>query len=326
MGLTRSHFQGQPFHLVDLSPWPFAQVCSLLILTGSAVAYFQGVIDSLVSLEIGFITVVSIMFLWFRDVSSEGTKYKDPIQLSYQADKNMKLSHKNQFKALSKEEINEALTNYKRNNPHAKLYNSKKDLGYYLAGFLEGDGSISLPSLGVTTLGRVLNPRIVFTSHINNFGLLVFIQSLLGGVGRFQSNGNVIRYIIGDIVGIFLFIDLVHNKLRTPKNIRFNDLIDFMNYKYSTNIPISKIDTSPFNNNSWFTGFTEADGNFDIKYMDSKPKSDTRKRCVSENVSLRYRLTQRVNDKSTSSTTEEFMMSLASFLGCDLKTYYKNKT
>ena len=39
-------------------------------------------------------------------------------------------------------------------------------------------------------------------------------------------------------------------------------------------------------NNSWFTGFTEADGHFGIKYVESKSKSDTRKRSVSENIIL----------------------------------------
>lgn len=73
MTLTRKEFQGHPFHLVDLSPWPLFQVVSLLILGGSAVAYFQGITNSLLSLILGFITWLSVMGLWFRDVSSEGT-------------------------------------------------------------------------------------------------------------------------------------------------------------------------------------------------------------------------------------------------------------
>jgi hypothetical protein len=43
----------------------------------------------------------------------------------------------------------------------------------YIYNKKEGDGSISLPAIGNTTLNRVLNPRIVFTSHINNIGLLL---------------------------------------------------------------------------------------------------------------------------------------------------------
>jgi hypothetical protein len=194
-----------------------------------------------------------------------------------------------------------------------------------LAGLLEGGDHISLPVLSTTTLNRVLNPRIVFTSHISNLGLYAFIQSNLGNIGRFQMIGNnTIRYIIGDKNGIILFINLIHGKLRTPKNKIFNDLINFINIKYSTNISESLLDSSHFSNNSWFTGFTEADGHFGIKYVESKAKSDTCKRSVSENVSLKFRLDQRSYDKSTSSPMKPFMEKLALFLSCNLKSYTNN--
>ena len=129
---------------------------------------------------------------------------------------------------------------------------------------------------GTTTLNRVYNPRIVFTSHINNFSLYAFIQSELNNVGHFQTTGkNAIRYIIGDKDGIILFINLIHNKLRTPKNKRFNDLIKIFNAKYFLNIPESLLDNSNFSDNSWFTGFTEADGHFGIRYVETKSKLKT---------------------------------------------------
>jgi hypothetical protein len=152
-------------------------------------------------------------------------------------------------KAIPTENVEKALNIYKTNN-YSSLF-IKNDLGYYLEGLLEGDGHISIPALGITTLNRVLNPRIVFTSHINNLGLYAFIQSELGNIGRFQITGkNVIRYIIGDKNGIILFINLIHGKLRTPKNKRFNDLIKIFNTKYSLDISESLLDTSDFINNS----------------------------------------------------------------------------
>jgi len=88
-----------------------------------------------------------------------------------------------------------------------------------LAGLLEGDDCISIPALSKNTiLNRILNPRIIFTSHINNWGLLAFIQSELGDIGRFQISGtNTLFYIIGNIKGIQIFLNLVHGKLRTQK-------------------------------------------------------------------------------------------------------------
>lgn len=73
----RHKVQAQPFHLVTSSPWPLLTSFSLLILTSSAVMYFNGYASifgsSTALLSIGFITTVSCMILWFRDVVIEGT-------------------------------------------------------------------------------------------------------------------------------------------------------------------------------------------------------------------------------------------------------------
>jgi len=266
-------------------------------------------------LTIAFISVVSSMSFWWRDVISEGKVWLKSTTLS--------IYILNIAKGIPIEDIEKALNIYKANNNSRLLLNN--NFGYYLAGLLEGDGYISIPALGHTTLNRVLNPRIVFTSHINNLGMYAFIQSELGNVGRLQMSGkNILRYIIGDKIGIMLFIKLIHGKLRTPKNKRFNDLIKIFNAKYSLGISESLLDNSSFTNNSWFTGFTEAEGHFGIKYVESKAKSDTRKRSVSENISLKFRLDQRSYDKPTSSSMKPFMQSLALFLSCNLKSYTNN--
>jgi hypothetical protein len=52
--------------------------------------------------------------------------------------------------------------------------------------------------------------------------MYAFIQSELGNIGRFQYSGDkAIRYIIGDIKGITLFINFIHGKLRTPASLVF---------------------------------------------------------------------------------------------------------
>ena len=189
---------------------------------------------------------------------------------------------------------------------------------------MEGDGHISIPALGNTTLNRILNPRIVFTSHKNNLHLYAYIQDKLGGIGRFQLvNNNTIRYIIGDIKGITLIINKISNKLRTPKNITFNKLIDFMNTKYNLSFNPSSLDKSNLLDSSWLSGFVEADGCFYIKIVESKPKSETRKRSVSENISLKFRLDQRLYDKPTSSTMLSIMEEISK---CLLSNLDKHKT
>lgn len=71
--ITRSLFQPHPFHLVSPSPWPFNTSFSLLVLTVSAVLTFQGFTKAVDVINMGLLTVVSSMSLWFRDVISEGT-------------------------------------------------------------------------------------------------------------------------------------------------------------------------------------------------------------------------------------------------------------
>lgn len=73
------------------------------------------------------------------------------------------------------------------------------------------------------------------------------------------------RYINADIEGIKYFINIVHSKLITPKNKSLMELIYFRNKKYSLNIIESNLDCSYIGSNSWFTGFTEADGHFGVK-------------------------------------------------------------
>ena len=316
LNLNRSNFQAHPFHLVSPSPWPLYTSISLLSLTTSAALSFHGFAFAEYNLMMSLLSVILAMAFWWRDVIAEGTlNLKNRILFNY----NLNIA-----RAIPIENLNKSLNDYKVNN-NIEVFKNNNNLGYYLAGLLEGDGHISLPSLGVTTLNRVLNPRIVFTSHANNLAMYAFIQSELGNIGRFQTSGdNAIRYIIGDIKGIMILVNLMHGKLRTPKNIRFNDLIKFMNTKYSLDTPESLLDNSNLLNNSWFTGFTESDGHFGIKYLERRAKSDTRKRSASESVTLKFVLNQRLFDKPSSLSMKPFMESLALFLSCNLTSYTNN--
>ena len=179
----------------------------------------------------------------------------------------------------------------------------------------------------------------MFTTHENNLELFVYIQTMLKEKGRVQKSGsNTIRFIIGNIEGIKLFIFTIHNKLRTPnKNESLNNLIDFINKKYNLAIPFSVLDESDFSKNSWFTGFTEVDGHFGVKIVEAKSKSDTRKRSVSNSISLKFRLDQQYIEKlnresgapgipsGAGESNLNIMEKLANFLDCKL-SIYNNKT
>ena len=311
---AKRNFQHHPFHLVSPSPWPLFTSISLFILTGSTVCFMHGFQSFEYLVPVAVINVAYVMGLWFRDIISEGKR-----SLNYILEKMyVKIAS-----AISKEIIEKVKLNISK----SLLKDKNNQFGYYLAGLFEGDGHISLPFLGNTTLNRVLNPRIVFTSHENNLELFVYIQTMLKEKGRFQKSGsNTIRFIIGDIEGIKLFIDTINNKLRTPnKNESLNNLIDFINKKYNLAIPFSVLDESDFSENSWFTGFTEADGHFGVKIVEAKPKSDTRKRSVSNSISLKFRLDQQYIEKLNRESNLNIMEKLANFLDCKL-SIYNNKT
>ena len=302
--INRNQFQSFPYHLVEPSPWPILVSFSLLSLTLGAVMYMQGFTHGGQLISLGFTLTVFGMILWFRDIITEGTKHSNNLILN--------LSILFTSKVITKEMIKTLLQKYiMKEQPNL---GTNEDLGHYLSGLLEGDGSIYLPSIGKTSLKRVLNPRIIFPSHINNLEMYLIIYNQLGNIGRFQVIGNVLRYIIGDVKGINFMINLIHGKLRTPKNIRLNQLIDFLNNKYGTDIKQSPLDKSDLYSNSWFTGFIEADGHFGIKISKRKIIQDLK----INNVCLVFRLDQRAYDFSTKFSMKSIMKILADQLNCSL--------
>lgn len=305
--IPKKNFQHHPFHLVSPSPWPLYTAISLFLLTTTTVLFIHGFEFFQFFAIVSVFNVMYTMGLWFRDIISEGiNKIKEIISNIY-----IKFASAINIKIIDqiKNDIN-------------KNQISNDQFKYYLAGLFEGNGHLSLPFLGQTTFNRVLNPRIVFTSHINNINLYVYIHYMLNGKGRFQKvNGDTIRFIIGDVEGIKLFIHIIYGKLRTPKNENFNKLINFINKKYNLSIPFSPLDISGLSDNSWLTGFTEADGQFGVKIVEAKPKSDTRIRSISNSISIKFKLDQRYNEKISSMSMLNIMEILAKFLDCKLSIF-----
>jgi cytochrome c oxidase subunit 3 len=71
--VTRSNYQAHPFHLVSPSPWPIYTCISLLSLTTSGVSTMHGFSSGNIFLTVAFLTLLSSMTLWWRDVISEAT-------------------------------------------------------------------------------------------------------------------------------------------------------------------------------------------------------------------------------------------------------------
>ena len=84
MSASSQHAQRHPYHLVDPSPWPFCTGLAAFTMTSGGVAYMQDYAGGGYALALGFIFVVSTMFVWFKDVVRESTfqgHHTKPVQV-----------------------------------------------------------------------------------------------------------------------------------------------------------------------------------------------------------------------------------------------------
>nr|UKE80169.1 cytochrome c oxidase subunit III [Pyrota palpalis] len=63
--------KNHPFHLVDVSPWPLLGSLSAMIVMTGIIKWFHLYNSNL--LLIGFLSMLLIMYQWWRDISREGT-------------------------------------------------------------------------------------------------------------------------------------------------------------------------------------------------------------------------------------------------------------
>ena len=65
--------QKHPFHLVDPSPWPLFTSVGAFTTTFGGVLYFHGFLGGEMVLSFGFLMILYVMSLWWRDVIREAT-------------------------------------------------------------------------------------------------------------------------------------------------------------------------------------------------------------------------------------------------------------
>jgi heme/copper-type cytochrome/quinol oxidase subunit 3 len=80
--------QLHPFHLVTPSPWPVLSAFSALILMTGATLYMHSYQNGLFILLLGLLSLISIMFVWWRDVIREATfegKHTEEVEIGLKA-------------------------------------------------------------------------------------------------------------------------------------------------------------------------------------------------------------------------------------------------
>lgn len=196
-------------------------------------------------------------------------------------------------------------------------------LGTYLAGLIEGDGHIALPTPAKPGY-RGATPRIELTFHDSNFPLAFKLMKVLNsGYIRYLKNQNAYRLIINDAQRLVKIVTLINGYFRSPKIESLYRLIDWLNHNTNNSFEKLPIDTSILLNNAWLAGFSDADSNFYIRISDKKFYHNTGKWSKAR-IACRYSLEQRKIEPKFLGQTEPFIRQIAKAFGVTLSTSFHN--
>jgi len=186
----------------------------------------------------------------------------------------------------------------------------------YLAGLIEGDGTIIVPKTERSPKGDLYYPSIQILFDSRDFPLALILQSKLnhGSISK-RKGSNAYVLTINKLEGILLIANVINGYMRTPKIYALHRLIDWLNSRFDLNIEKKNKDISNIDSNSWLAGFIDADGHFSVRTtLGSKyPK-----------IECKFELTQRQNDHNNENNLE-YLSLIAEFLSSTVKETRMNK-
>lgn len=165
-------------------------------------------------------------------------------------------------------------------------------LAPYLAGLIEGDGTISVHNTDSTA--KKYSPMIIIVFKKADLPLAYYLRDLTNcGTVYIKPSRGYVLWQIQDLVSVYTIISIINGYMRTPKiealqrSITwFNDYITrTQNSQLPSTISVlsqiktiefKPLDTSEIDSNSWLAGFTDADGNFSINIHKRTNKNTTR--------------------------------------------------
>lgn len=182
-------------------------------------------------------------------------------------------------------------------------FNSK--FASYLAGLIEGDGTIIVPKIERSAKGKLYYPSIQIVFDLRDLPLALIIQSKInhGSISR-KKGVNAYVLTINNFEGIILIANLISGYMRTPKINTLYKLIDWLNNRFDLDIEKKGKDISNIDSNSWLAGFIDADGHFSVRTttVSKYPK-----------IECKFELAQRQNDHNNENNYE-FLNLIANFL------------
>lgn len=133
---------------------------------------------------------------------------------------------------------------------------NNEQLGYYLAGLIDGDSHFSK------------SQQLVITFSSPDAFLAYYLKERLGyGNVRKVKDKNAYLLIVSNKKGMLNVINLINGKLKTEH--RFNQVVNnvLSHTKYADQNSNFTIDSSKNLDNHWLAGFSDADASFQIKII-----------------------------------------------------------
>lgn len=132
----------------------------------------------------------------------------------------------------------------------------------WLAGVIDGDGSLQISKKGYTSLE--------ITMGIEDLALLRFIQNKLGGSIKMRSGAKAYRYRLHNREGVIKLVNCINGHIRHTARLMQLHLVCL-----HLNIPL--LDPVNLNISShWFAGFFDADGTIGFSMKNQRPQLSIR--------------------------------------------------
>lgn len=156
-------------------------------------------------------------------------------------------------------------------NDKNNLNSLRDNLGPYLAGLIEADGSFSIHD--INSKAKKYSPKIIIVFNLDDKPLAEKLASItqVGKIYNRESLGCVL-WSIQNSEDVIKIIHIINGYMRTPKIEALHRTIFWFNVNKNMDIKPLDLDLSPIDSNSWLAGFTDGDGNFSITLTDRKKK------------------------------------------------------
>lgn len=144
----------------------------------------------------------------------------------------------------------------------------------YLAGLIEGDGTIFVPTKKRGQGNRKSYPSVQICFHSKDLPLFLLVQQRLNSGSLNRKKGkNAYIYTLNSSQGIERVCSLINGRMRTPKIYDLWKLIDWLNNERAhLSIPKKEKNKGELVEDAWLSGFIEADGHFFVRATLSKFK------------------------------------------------------